>query len=56
MKNDRPAFPYKPLSEYEKGSDDWQAMRIITIIQRAFDIGTHEAVSQPRVHACARRR
>lgn len=43
----KPAFPYKPLSEYEVNSLEWQAMRNITIIQRAFGRGIHEAVRGP---------
>jgi len=43
----KPAFPYKPLSEYEEGSIELQAMRNITVIQRAFGIGIHESVRDP---------
>jgi hypothetical protein len=43
----KPAFPYKPLSEYEVNSVEWQAMRSITVIQRAFGHGIFEAVRGP---------
>jgi hypothetical protein len=40
----KPPFPYQSLETFVPNSTEWQAIRSINVIQRAFGIGQHEPI------------